>query len=258
MKPGQRDHFIDSFEIKIMDSLTGRGSYVFGQYKVKDAPDNFLWIRGFDDMTSRKTALEAFYTSTFWEQHVRIPQRYVLGYTNAHLLKPLAIGNKKIDSSGAFETDWFGKTKGLAVIDFYVANEMRNLLLEAMATMYDSVMHAAGVKDISYWISEPIRNDYPLPVFQDNNLLVTITFFKDESQYNATQKKIKAIMSEEQKFTMKRVVTTKTTLVLFPTKNRSVSRSNEFCVIIPQPKCYVSQIVKRHHVSTNKNIYGTI
>ena len=219
LKPGQRDYFIDSLEIKIMDTLNARGSYVLGQYRVKDAPDNFLWIRGFNDMTSRLEALKGFYSSEYWKKLVRIPIKYVVGYTNVYLLKPLTISNKKVDTNTGFEMVWFGKQKGLAVVDFYVANEMRTQLVDFVSTFYDSAMRASGVKDVSYWISESTPNDYPnLPVFQDKNLLVTITFFKDELQYNNTKKKIETSMNEEQKFRMNRIITTKTTWVLFPTK----------------------------------------
>jgi len=219
MRSGQRDNFIDSFKIKVVDSLNGRRNYVLGQYRVKDAPDNFCWIRGFDDMTSRKIALEGFYDSKYWKKHVSIPQKYVVGYTNVYLLKPVRITDSSMDSTAGFETDWFDKAQRLAVVDFYVANERRNLLLDFVETMYDSILHAAGVKDISYWISETTHNDYPsLPVFQDKNLLVTITLFKDEPHYNAIKKRIETVMSEEQKFYMNRIVTTKTTWVLYPTE----------------------------------------
>ena len=225
LRPGQRDYFIDSLEIKIMDTLNARGNYVLGQYRVKDAPDNFFWIRGFNDMTSRLEALKGFYSSEYWKKHVSIPIKYVLGYTNVYLLKPLNISDKKVDSKAGFEMDWFGKQKGLAVVDFYIANEMRTQLIDFVSTFYDSIMRTSGVKDVSYWISEPTPNDFPdLPVFQDKNLLVTITFFKDELQYINTMKKIESSMNEEQKFKMNGIVTTKTTWVLFPTKKSFSSK----------------------------------
>lgn len=219
MRPGQRDRFIDSFEAKILDTLNGRGNYVLGQYRLKNAPDDFVWFRGFYDMSSRLRALEGFYTSPYWQKHVSIPQKYVLGYTNVYLLKPLSILNKSIDTTYAFETARFDKQNGLTVVDFYVANERRNQLLDFVATIYDSVMHVSGVKDFSYWISETAPNDYPnLPVFQDKNLLVIITFFKSEPEYKAALKRIESGMSEEQRFQMKRLVSTKATWVLYPTK----------------------------------------
>ncbi|CAN5274694.1 hypothetical protein BH23BAC1_BH23BAC1_47160 [soil metagenome] len=67
---------------------------------------------------------------------------------------------------------------------------MRDQLIEFVKDKYDSVLHANGIGDITYWISENTPNDYPsLPVFQDKNLLVTISFFKNENEYQAIAKK---------------------------------------------------------------------
>jgi hypothetical protein len=225
IKTGYRDYFIDFFENIAIDTLNARKNYVLGQYRVKGSPNNFLWIRGFDDMASRPEALDRFYSSNYWKQHENIPLTYVAGYTNVHLLKPLNLFDKRTDSTSGFEMDWFGKQKGLAVVDFYVANEMRTQWIDFVATYYDSVMRASGVKDVSYWISETSPNNFPsLPVFQDKNLLVTITFFKDELQYNNTKKKIESSMNEEDKFEMNRILTTKTTWILLPTKKSFSSK----------------------------------
>lgn len=225
IKTGYRDYFIDFFEHIAVDTLNARGNYVLGQYRVKGSPNSFFWIRGFDDMTSRPEALEAFYSSSYWKQHESVPLTYVAGYTNVYLLKPLNLTDKRTDSTSGFEMDWFGKQKGLAVVDFYVANEMRTQWIDFVATYYDSVMRASGVKEVSYWISETSPNNFPsLPVFQDKNLLVTITFFKDELQYNNTKKKIESSMNEKDKFDMNRILTTKTTWVLLPTKKSFSSK----------------------------------
>ncbi len=104
---------------------------------------------------------------------------------------------------------------------------MRAQLLDFVQTNYDSIVHAAGINDFSYWISETAPNNYPnLPVFQDKNLLVTISFYKDESEYISMMKRIKASMNEEQKLKWNELVTTKTTWVLYPTK-RSFSTSEK-------------------------------
>lgn len=125
LKPGQRQHFVDSFEITIKDTLNHRGNYVLGEYSVKNSPDNFVWLRGFDDMTARLQALQGFYKSEFWKQHVSIPQKYVLGYTNVYLLKPLHILKNNLDSVAPFEADWFTQSKGIAVVDFFVKGSSR-------------------------------------------------------------------------------------------------------------------------------------
>ena len=41
---------------------------VLGQYRVTGAPDRFTWLRGFDDMTSRRRALESFYGGPVWQE----------------------------------------------------------------------------------------------------------------------------------------------------------------------------------------------
>jgi hypothetical protein len=148
------------------------------------------------------------------------PGKYLVGYSNVYLLKPFSISKEMIDSTSVFDSHWFEKPKGLTVVDFYVANGMRDKLLSFVQTKYDSIIHAAGVKDVSYWISETTPNNFPdLPVFQDKNLLVTITFFKDEDAYKAAVKRIDASLNEELKFTMGRIVTTKNSWVLYPTES---------------------------------------
>ncbi len=119
LKPGQRDNFIEGFETKLLDTLNARKNYILGQFRVKDAKDNFVWFRGFDDMPARKEALRNFFASRHWEKYKSIPEAYLVGYTNVHLLKPLLISSKKIDSSSHFNTEWFGRPKGVTIIEFF-------------------------------------------------------------------------------------------------------------------------------------------
>jgi hypothetical protein len=219
LKPGTRENYTNAFQTLFIDTLNARRNYVLGTHRLKDENDHFVWLRGFDDMPSRKPALESFFGSQHWAMKQNELSKHLIGYTNVYLLKPLVLKKEAIDSTSAFDADWFRKPKGLTVVDFYVANGMRDQLLNFVQTKYDSIIHAAGVNDVSYWISETTPNNYPnLPVFQDKNLLVTITFFKDEPTYKAALKRIDTSLNDELKFTMGRVITTKNTWVLYPTK----------------------------------------
>ena len=202
-----------------MDTLNARKNHVLGQYRIKDEKDHFLWIRGFDDMPSRKDALKNFFESKYWATVQSEPGKYLVGYTNVYLLKPVVISQGNIDTTSAFNANWFGRSKGVTVVDFFIANEMRSQLLNFVSSKYDSIMRAAGVTDMSYWISESIPNNFPdLPVFQDKNLLVMITFYKDEHDYATTLKKIDAGMIDELRFEMGRIVTIKNTWILYQTE----------------------------------------
>ena len=218
VKPGQRDTYVEGFETYFIDTLNAHGNYVLGQYRVKGEPDNFVWIRGFEDMPARKKALEDFFSSLQWEKYGNIPGEHLLGYTNVYLLKPLNLADSLDGKNKSFPTAWFGRSKRVAVVDFYVANEMLNQLIEFVDTKYDSLVRAAGVKDITYWVSETSPNNFPgLPAFQDKNLLVSIAFYKDEQEYEEMTKKLVASMDEESKFTFAKCFTTKNTWVLYPT-----------------------------------------
>jgi hypothetical protein len=227
MKPGQRQHFIDTFETRLIDTLNAKKNYILGQYRVKNAPDNFLWIRGFEDMRARAEGYKLFYESKFWQEYRSIPLAYVLNYDNVYLLQPFNITKSEIDSNYSFDTEWFGRHKGIAAVDFYVAKGKRSQLINFIRTTYDSLLHANGIKDVSYWINQTISGGTSdIPTCQDKDLLITISFYRNENDYNAIMKKIDASMSQETKFKMLGIITTKTTWILYPTK-KSFSTAKE-------------------------------
>ena len=223
IRPGQRDNYITTFETKLVDTLNLMRNYVFGQFRVKDAQDNFVWIRGFESMDSRKEDLKRFFTSEFWKRNQSAPGKYLLNYMNVYLLRPIDIYDQ--DNLKTFKGEWFGKSKGVVVVDFYVANERRPQLIAFVKSKYDSIVRAAGVNNISYWVSEPEPNNYPdLPVFQDKNLLVSISIFKDEKTYRSISENVVKSMGTELMYEMLRIVTTKTTWVLYPTDKSFTSK----------------------------------
>jgi len=223
IRPGQRDNYITTFETKLVDTLNLMRNYVFGQFRVKDAQDNFVWIRGFESMDSRKEDLKRFFTSEFWKRNQSAPGKYLLNYMNVYLLRPIDIYDQ--DNLKTFKGEWFGKSKGVVVVDFYVANERRPQLIAFVKSKYDSIVRASGVNNISYWVSEPEPNNYPdLPVFQDKNLLVSISIFKDEKTYRSISENVVKSMGTELMYEMLRIVTTKTTWVLYPTDKSFTSK----------------------------------
>jgi hypothetical protein len=227
IKPGRRDEFINYFEENFIKSQNVLGGYTLGQYRVKGADDNFFWIRGFSDMAARNKFLNDFYYGPFWKSHKTLPNSLLLNNDNVHLLKPLNLNDSPHDADYSFSTNWFGLTKGIAVVDFYISNTKLNKLIEFVKATYVSIIHDAGAINTSFWISEEKPNDFPaLPVFQDKNLLVQITFYKDELEYESKIKLIAAKMNEEQKTNFADLVTIKNTLIIYPT-DKSFLISNE-------------------------------
>jgi transposase-like protein len=117
-------------------------------------------------------------------------------------------------------SDEFGKKKGLVVVDYFIANTRLKELIEFYKSSYLPFLKANGTPEATAWVSELAENDFPaLPAFQDKNLLVTITPYKDEAEYQRNLRQINADRNRKILTGLREIVTTRTTLVLYPTKN---------------------------------------
>ena len=220
IKPGRRDEFIELFEENFTQSQNILGGYTLGQYRIKDADDHFFWIRGFKDMSARKKFLNDFYYgSPAWKQHKSEANSMLVNNDNVHLLKPLNLRGSSNDSEYSFNSNWFGQVKGIAMVDFYISNTKLGKLLEFVKKKYVAILDSSKIEATSFWTSEMTPNDFPaLPVFQDKNLLVQITFYKNDFDYQTTMKDVDSKMNDELKSEMADLVTIKNTLIIYPTQ----------------------------------------
>jgi hypothetical protein len=219
IKPGRRDEFINYFEENFIQSQNILGGYTLGQYRVKGADDNFFWVRGFKDMPARNKFLNDFYFGPVWQSHRTIPNSLLLNNDNVYLLKPLNLKDSITKADFSFNSSWFGKEKGIAVVDFYTSNTKLDKLIEFVRKQYAAILNASGIDNTSFWTSETSLNEFTrLPVFQDKNLLVQITFYKDELEYQTKMKIAEVKMTEEQKTDWADFVTIKNTLIIYPTE----------------------------------------
>ncbi|MFC3499870.1 NIPSNAP family protein [Micromonospora krabiensis] len=69
LREGHRDELIDLFDREFVESQEQLGIAVLGQFRDLDRPDQFVWLRGFPDMPSRRTSLTAFYSGPVWAKH---------------------------------------------------------------------------------------------------------------------------------------------------------------------------------------------
>lgn len=216
IKPHMREAFIEYFERHFIQSQNEIGGQILGQYKVKDARDQFFWIRGFSDMSGRNKFLNDFYHGPFWQQHKATANSMLLNNDNVHLLKPL---NFAAGSGASFDLSWFRQEKGIAVIDYYIANQKLDKLFGFVHKEYLSLLTAAGIDKTSFWISETATNEFTaLPVFQDTNL-IQISFYADEAEYAAKLKVLDTLITPELRIEMADIVTSKTTQILVPARS---------------------------------------
>lgn len=217
LKPGMRETFIKYFKRNFIKSQNEMGGYTPALFKVKDAEDNFFWIRAFSDMQSRSKFLPEFYYGPVWKQYGSTANSMLLNNDNVHLLKPLIYDNDVLQQGKPVDLSKIKVDSGIAVIDFYIANSKLDKLISFFSSTYISIFKKIFIENYTLWISETAENDFPrLPVFQDKNLLVVISFYKDELEYYSKQKMIEATLSNEQKETFQDIVTIKNRLILYP------------------------------------------
>lgn len=214
MRNGQRDRFIDYFEKHFIHSQHVLGGYTLGQFRIKDVGNRFFWIRGFSDMKSRSEFLPAFYGGDHWAEFGPEANTMMLEWHQVHLLRPL----KPVSS------DEFANRKGLILIEYYFAKEGRlDVLLDFLQMGYFPLLRSTGIEEPSLWISEMMENDFPrLPVIQQQNLLVSITGFTSEKEFNEKQEQVH-FSSFGSKSKLPDLLQLKESLLLYPTDRCFVS-----------------------------------
>ena len=93
LHPGRRDELIDLFDREFVESQEAVGMAILGQFRDVDRPDQFVWLRGFDDMTARHAALTAFYGGPVWEAHAAAANDTMVAVDDVLLLRPAATGS---------------------------------------------------------------------------------------------------------------------------------------------------------------------
>jgi len=187
LKPGARDEFIRYFKNHFIDSQKSMGASIPAMFTIKNEPDRFFWIRGFDTINQRSQFLPAFYGGEVWKEFGPAANYMMLEWHNVYLAKPLS-GNVAL----------FTKEQGIVVIDFYhsLKNE-RESLIHLVNKEWIPIHHRDNIADITLWVSEPEPNDFPrLPVYQHEDLLIVITQHRNEDEYRSMQKHLTTSYNE--------------------------------------------------------------
>ena len=86
---GKRDVLIELFDREFIEPQEALGIKVIGQFRDIDRPDQFVWLRGFRDMTSRAQALSDFYGGLVWKTHREAANATMIDSGNVLLLRPV-------------------------------------------------------------------------------------------------------------------------------------------------------------------------
>ena len=155
LKPGTRETLVELFDREFVESQEALGMRILGTFRDLDDLDQFVWLRGFDDMASRAPALRAFYSGEIWRAHSAAANATMVDVDNVLLLRPADGGpDLELDPSrrppvGAAERD---------------------------GTLWVTISPAPLPGDaLARFVTEHARNDFPaLPVREDVDVAVAL------------------------------------------------------------------------------------
>ena len=218
LKPNMADVFSNYFDIHFVKPMAELGCYTLGQFKIQNVNDRFVWMRGFSNMESREKFLNDFYvSSSVWKEFGPGANNMMINSDNVYLLRPLDNNKNSKEQSKGISSNVLITNRGIVVVDFHICNSTLDKVINLFNSAYLPFLKTLDIHDITLWVSEMSENDFPrLPVFQDKNLLLTITTYKDEAEYQIKQSQINS-MATELKYSMQELITTQSNLILYPT-----------------------------------------
>jgi quinol monooxygenase YgiN len=180
LRPGKRDVLIELFDREFIETQEAEGMTVLGQFRDLDDPDRFVWLRGFDDMTSRARALEAFYGGPVWKRNREVANATMIDSDNVLLLRPARAG-----SGFAIGERAAGEGRGLVAATIYYLEapagaELGDFFERAIAP----VLTEAGAAIAGWFVTEHSANTFPaLPVREGENVLCWFARFPDRAAH---------------------------------------------------------------------------
>ncbi|WP_319022989.1 NIPSNAP family protein [Mesorhizobium sp. B2-8-5] len=188
LKPGQRDTLIALFDREFVETQEATGMTVIGQFRDLDRPDMFVWLRGFEDMETRKDALSAFYGGPVWAAHRDAANATMIDSDNVLLLKPAWRGAEfdlsDLQRPTAAEAESMNSGRRLPGFVEISIHHLRRGAEAGSAGRFEAeavpLLAADGPGLLGAFVSDHAENTFPrLPVRAAENVFVIVAGFDD-------------------------------------------------------------------------------
>jgi hypothetical protein len=218
---GMRDQLIELFEREFVESQEKVGMRIIGTFRDLEHPDRFVWLRGFQDMTSRAVQLQQFYGGPIWKAHRDAANVTMIDSDNVLLLKTITpqSGFNLAGVSRAARDRTQTNTGVIVASIYHLSGEA-----EEFAKWFDQDvaprLRETNIPILAAFVTEHHPNTFPaLPVREDANVFVWFTRLADRAEYDRSilEKEVLLKVSE-------RIKATPEVLLLAPT-DRSLLRA---------------------------------
>ncbi|WP_440222923.1 NIPSNAP family protein [Dokdonella sp. MW10] len=181
LHPFKRDVLIDLFERVFVEPQEALGIRVLGTFRDLDAPDRFVWLRGFTDMPARTQALEAFYGGEVWRTHRQAANRTMIDSDDVFLLRPVWQAEGFAAEAALRAVDSVAVPEGFVVAQIrFLPADGFDARVQAFVDDAVPMLRQRGVDVLAVLATEPSPNGYPrLPVREGEHAVVWLVQVKD-------------------------------------------------------------------------------
>jgi hypothetical protein len=187
LKPGGRDVLIDLFEDKFVESQEELGMRIAGTFRDATRPDRFVWLRGFDDMESRRVALESFYTGPVWKTNRTAANETMIDSDDVLLLRPAGEGTGlDLPSDRAPRGQKADPGRVIVATLHHFAGPVPGDFGAWFHEQAAPLLAKAGTPVIGQFVTEPAVNTFPrLPVREGENVFAWFAAYPDAAGASA-------------------------------------------------------------------------
>lgn len=192
LHPRTRETLIDVFDTHFIEGQEREGMAIIGQFRDLDNADSFVWLRGFEDMETRRKALTAFYSGPVWMAQRDRANATMVRFDNVLLLRPAWPGGEfALDLSGRPPFGTEAQRGGLISVNMLtVRGNPAEFAAWYRANMLPLLL-AAGGDVVGAFITHEAENTYPpLPVRADKRVFVLFSRFADVATLDALRKRL--------------------------------------------------------------------
>jgi hypothetical protein len=166
LHPDGFETLLGLFEERLVAGQEQAGIVVGPVLVDEDEPDSFVWWRAFEDMASRRRALESFYLGPVWAEYRDRANATMIDSDDVLLLRPTR-----------------GTTPAMPVLDRDVVvatgilREVDPAALRSLGPDLRAALEPALGTEAQIWVSEPAENSFPmLPVRREPSVVWSATF----------------------------------------------------------------------------------
>jgi len=188
LHPGRRDDLIKLFEREFIESQEAVGIQVIGQFNDLDDPNQFVWLRGFNDMSARAQSLHAFYDGPVWKAHRDAANATMIDSDNVLLLR-LPHGTRGFSFRNGHRPSIGSRSRQdgfIAATIYYFDAPVASSFIRYFEDTIKPVLVETDAEVLAYFVTEDSPNNFPrLPVREGENAFVWFSGFPDQDAYKS-------------------------------------------------------------------------